>query len=77
MRLEIVAMYNPDRVKKISALMQSISSSPDISAFKSWSKIQESIYQNTLKSSEKNPYANKDWFEENINVLLPQIKVKR
>ena len=70
-------MHGPDQVKKFSALMQSISACPDMSASKSWSKIQESIYLNSLKPFGKKTHTNKDWFEENINVLLPLIKVKR
>ena len=49
-RLDIVAMHDKDRVKKFSALMQSVSSSAGTS--KSWSTIQESIYQNALESFE-------------------------
>ena len=76
-RFDIVAMHDPDRVKKFSTLMQSISASPDTSASKSWSRIQEGIYQNALESFAKKTHTNKDWFGENINVLLPLIKVKR
>ena len=75
-RLDIVAMHDKDRVKKFSALMQSVSSS-DTATSKSWSTIQESIYQNALESFGKKKHTNKDWFEENINVLLPLIKIKR
>ena len=76
-RLDIVAMHGPDRVKKFSAFMQSISSCPDIYASKCWSRIQGSIYQNTLESFKKRTHLNKVWFEDNINVLLLFIKVKR
>ena len=57
--------------------MQSISASSDTSASKFWSTIRESIYQNALESFGKKKKFNKDWFGENINVLLPLIKVKR
>ena len=36
-----------------------------------------SIYQNALESFGKKKHTNKNWFEENINVLLPLIKIKR
>ena len=39
--------------------------------------IPESIYQNALESFGKMKHTNKDWFEENINVLLTLIKIKR
>ena len=48
--LDVVAIYNPDRAKKFSALMQSIMSSSDMSAYKSWSRTQESIHLNALES---------------------------
>ena len=51
--LDIVEMHDPDQVKKFSALMQSILSCPNISASKSWSRIQKIIYQNSLESFEK------------------------
>ena len=57
--------------------MQSVSLSSDTSASKSWSRILESIYQNALESFGKKKNTNKDWFEENINVLLPLIKIKQ
>ena len=58
-RMDIVATNDPDRVKKFSALMQSISSCPNMSASKSWSRIKESIYQNALESFEKKTRAKK------------------
>ena len=76
-RLDVVAMHNKDRIKNFSTLMQSVSLSSDTSASKSWSRIQESIYQNALESFGKKENTNKDWFEENINALLPLIKIKR
>ena len=57
--------------------MQSLTLSSDTSASKSWSRIQERIYQNALESFGKKKQTNKDWFEENINVLLSLIKIKR
>ena len=54
-----------------------MSLSSDTSASKYWSRIQESIYQNALESFGKKNHTNKDFFEENINVLLPLKKVKR
>ena len=77
MRLDIVAMHDKDMIKNFSALMQYVSLSSDTSASKSWSRIQESIYQNALESFGKKKHTNKDWFEENINVLLSLIKVIR
>ena len=47
-----------------------------MSATKFWSRIQESIYQNALEFFGKKTHANKDWFKEDINVLLP-LNVKR
>ena len=75
-RLDIVAIHDPDQIKKLSAFIQSTSSSPDKSSSKYWSKVQISIYQSPLCSIGKKNYTNKDWFQENINVLLPLIKVK-
>ena len=75
--LDIVSMHDRDRIKKFSALIQSISLSSDTSASKSWSRILESIYQNALESFRKKKHTNKDWFEENINMLLHLIKIKR
>ena len=63
-------------IEKFSALMQSISASSEMFPFKSWSRIRGSTYQNALESFGKVTRANKDWFEENINVLLPLINVK-
>ena len=77
MRLDIVAMHDTDRVKIFSALMQSISSCLNMSPFKSWSIIQESINLNALESFKKKTHANKDCFKENINVLIPLINAKR
>ena len=57
--------------------MQSVTLFSDTSASTSWSRIQESIYQNALESFGKKNHTNKDCFEENINVLLPLIKIKR
>ena len=76
-RLDVVAMHNKDRIKNFSSLMQSVALSSDTDAAKSWSRIQESIYRNALESFGKKKNTNKDWFEENINVLLPLIKIKR
>ncbi len=76
-RLDVVAMHNKDSIKNFSSLMQSVSLSSDTSAARSWSRIQESIYRNALESFGKKKNTNKDWFEENINVLLPLIKIKR
>ena len=73
MRLDIVSMHDDDRIKKFSALIQSVSLSSDSSA--SWT--QESIYQDALKSFGEKNHTNKNWFEENINVLLPLINIKR
>ena len=57
--------------------MQLVSLFSDTSVSKSWSSIQESIYQNALESFGKKKHTNKDQFEENINVLLPLIKIKQ
>ena len=43
-RLDIVAMYDKDTIKKFSALMHSVSLFSDTSASMSWSIIQETIY---------------------------------
>ena len=67
-------MRVPYRVKKFSALMQSTSASLDTSATESWYGIRESIYQVTLDSCDKNTETNKDWFQENIDVLLIELK---
>ena len=75
--MNILATLDPDRVKTFSALMQSILSCPDMSASKSWFRIQEKIYQNALKSFVQQTHAKKYRFEENINGLLSLIKVKR
>ena len=77
MRLDIAAMHDENNINKFSALMQSVSLPSDTSASESWSRIQKSIYQNALESFGKNKHTNKDWFEENINVLLPLLKIKR
>ncbi|MCP4267312.1 MAG: hypothetical protein GY777_17355, partial [Candidatus Brocadiaceae bacterium] len=76
-RLNIGAMHDKENVKKFSTLMTSVSSQSNTSASESWSRIQKSIYQNALESFGKNKLANKDWFEENTNVLLPLINIKR
>ena len=70
-------MRVPGRVEKFSALMKFTSASPDTSASASWSEIRESIYPNALESFGKKTHTNKDWFEENLDVLLPLIEVKR
>ena len=46
--LDIVAIHNPELVKKLSALIQYILSSSEMSASKSSSILQESKYQNAL-----------------------------
>ena len=60
MRLNIVAIHNKDMIKTFSALMHSISSSSDTSVSKSWSRIQESDYQNSLAYFLKKKHTNKD-----------------
>ena len=75
--LYIVTKHDKDRINKFLPIMQSVSLSSDTSASKSWSKIQESIYKNALEYFGKKKHTNKDWFNENINVLFPLIKVKR
>ena len=54
-RLDIVEMYNKNRIKKFSDLMKYVSLS---SASKSWSRMQESIYQNSLESFGKKKHTN-------------------
>ena len=75
-RLNIGEMHDKENIKRFSALMPSVSSS-DTSDSKSWSRIQKIVYQNAFKSFGKNKHTNKDWFGENINVLLPTLKIKR
>ena len=75
-RLNVGAMRDKENIKKFSTLMPSVSSS-DTSASESWSRIEKSIYQNALETFGKNKHANKDWFEENINILSPLLKKKR
>ena len=76
-RLDIVAMHNKYRIQKFLALIQSVSLYSDTSASKSWSRIQESIYQKALESFGKENHTNKNWFEENTNVLLLLIMIKQ
>ena len=72
LKAHIVTMHDPDRVKKFSALMQSISAFTDTSASKSWPRIRESIYQTDLEFfKKKRQITIKDCFEEYINILLP------
>ena len=68
--LDIVAMQDPDWVEKFSALMQPISSCPDMNFLPlSFSLESEKVYTRMPWSpSEKKTHANKDWFEENIKV---------
>ena len=73
MRLDIVSMHDDDRIKKFSALIQSVSLSSDSSA----SRTEESIYQDALKSFGEKNHTNKNWFEENTNVLLLLIMIKQ
>ena len=75
-RLNVGAMRDKENIKKFSTLMPSVSSS-DTSASESWSRIEKSIYQNAFETFGKNKHANKDWFEENINILSPLLKKKR
>ena len=63
------------RVQKLSALMQSISSSPDMSAFKSWFKIRESIYHNALESFGKKHIPTKASFKKTSMYCFPFIMV--
>ena len=59
-RIDIVAVYDKDRIKRFSSLMQSVSLSADTSASKSSSRIQKTIYQNALESFGKKKHTNKD-----------------
>ena len=43
----------------------------------SWYSIQKSMHQNAQISIGKKKQTNKNWFEENINVLLLLLKIKR
>ena len=63
-QLDIVAMHDPVPLREFLDLMQSITSFPDMSVSKSWSKIQKLVYQNSLESFGKKTHANKDLFEE-------------
>ena len=76
-RLDIVAMHNKYRIQKFLALIQSVSLYSDTSASKSWSRIEERIYQNALDSLGKMKHTNEDWLEKHSNVLLSLIKIKR
>ena len=73
-RLNVDAMRDKENIKKFSTLMPSVSSS-DTSASESWSRIEKSIHQNAFETFGKNKHANKDWFEENINILSPLLKL--
>ena len=74
--LNLGEMRDKENIKMFSTLMPSVSSS-DTSFSESWSRIEKSINQNPFKSFGKNKHDNKDWFEENINMLSPLLKKKR
>ena len=74
--LDIVAMHDPDRVKKFSTFIQSIFIIPlhvplniDLESKKVYTR-------KPWSPSEKKTHTNKHWFEEYINVLLLFIKAK-